>query len=75
MTLEELLGMRSLSELSTEELHELLRQVRHNRTTQETIAQKATTKSTKKAAANFIEKLSEDEKAKLRELLLGGGVQ
>lgn len=70
MKLEELLGIDNLSDMPTEDLKELLRKIRHNRTNEDTVAQKAEKRSTKKAAAKFLDKLSPAEIATLKELML-----
>jgi len=70
MRLEDELGITSLKDMSTDELRAMLRTIRHNRTTEDTLVQRTEKKKTKKDAADFLKKLSPEELAKLRSLLL-----
>lgn len=70
MRLEDELGITSLKDMSTDELRAMLRTIRCNRTTEDTLVQRTKKKKTKKDAADFLKKLSPEELAKLRSLLL-----
>jgi hypothetical protein len=68
-TIEDALGLNGLSEMSDDDLRELLQTVRHNRTTEDTIIQKVAKKKASTQLTELIDKMSPEQLAALRALM------
>lgn len=70
MRLEDELGITSLKDMSTDDLRAMLKKIRHNRTTEDTLAQKKVKRAARSDAAKLLGKLSPEEIEKLKALML-----